>query len=168
MIKKHVFALILALFMAGTGIIGTPVAYAGMNTVANIADNYIGLKEHRDAKALSRLFAVTFKKKINPATTPWCAAFVNAVLAKAGIKGTNSLKAASFARWGHRTSSPHRGDIVLINTSRKGTINHVGFFMGYIIRHGIRYVEVLGGNQEGAVRISTYRASRVVSFRTVN
>lgn len=167
MIKKHVFALILALFMAGTGLVGTPVAYAGMTTAANIADNYIGLKEHRNANTLSRLFTAAFKKKINPARTPWCAAFVNAVLAKAGIKGTGSLSAASFARWGHRTLHPAKGDIVLINTSRKGAINHVGFFMGFITRGGVRYVQVLGGNQEGAVRISTYRASRVVAFRTV-
>ena len=43
---------------------------------------------------------------MDSATTAWCAGFVNAALAHAGIQGTGSLAAGSFANWG---SAVHGG-----------------------------------------------------------
>ena len=46
-------------------------------------------------------------------TTAWCAAFVNASLAHAGIQGTGSLAAGSFANWGSAVhGSIMAGDII--------------------------------------------------------
>jgi uncharacterized protein (TIGR02594 family) len=96
---------------------------------------------------------------IDPARIPWCAAFVNTVLEKAGLRGSGSLHAMSFANYGKRTNEPKQGDIVVMRS-------HVGFFDGYEYVNGTKYVVVLGGNQNNMVTKTYYLASRVVSYRT--
>jgi uncharacterized protein (TIGR02594 family) len=118
------------------------------------AERLIGLHERKDRNTLQSMF------NIDPARTPWCAAFVNMVLEKSGLTGSGSLHAMSFANYGKRTGEPKQGDIVVMRS-------HVGFFDGYEYVNGTKYVKVLGGNQSNMVKKTYYLASRVVSYRTV-
>jgi uncharacterized protein (TIGR02594 family) len=130
-----------------------PQPYEASNAkIVKEAERLIGLHERKDRNALQKMF------NIDPAKTPWCAAFVNTVLEKTGLKGTGSLQANSFVSYGKRTNEPKQGDIVVMHS-------HVGFFDGYEYVNGVKYVRVLGGNQSHMVTRTYYLASRVVSYR---
>jgi uncharacterized protein (TIGR02594 family) len=91
---------------------------------------------------------------------PWCAAFVGAVLKKAGIKPSGSLMARSYLNWGQPISVPKPGAIVVF---RRGTPpqGHVAFFL----KDEGRTISVVGGNQRDAVTIASYPKSRVLGYR---
>jgi len=101
---------------------------------------------------------------LDPATTAWCAAFINASLQQEGYEGTGSNMARSFATYGEAVDKPQRGDLAVF--SREGQPNsplgHVGFFDGYDENGKIR---VLGGNQSDSVRLSSYAPDRLLAFR---
>lgn len=128
-----------------------------------VAKAYVGSSERGSRGKLMGLFNFAFDHKIDPARTPWCAAFANAVLKKSGKKGTGSLAAKSFVSWGKKTSSPSHGDVVVL---KPGSRYHVGFYVGTVKRNGRTYVAVLGGNQGNQVKVSYYPASKVVAYRT--
>src|SRR5690606_1828194 len=68
---------------------------------------------------------------LDPATTAWCAAFVNASLAKAGRQGTGALNARSFLDWGQAVDKPQPGDVAIFSRGDpNGWQGHVGFFQG--------------------------------------
>ncbi len=80
--------------------------------------------------------------------TPWCAAFVNWCIHRAGNGyATNSASSGSFRSFGTATSSPRIGDIVVFRRTKPTDVHdmrgHVGFF---VADYGDK-VEVLGGNQ---------------------
>ena len=122
-----------------------------MSRVVALAKQYDGLHERKNRKALKKVTGV------DPIRTPWCAAFLNKLLEREGIKGTNSNRAISFLKWGKRTHRPKMGDIVVMR-------RHVGIFIGYS-KDG-QSVLVLGGNQDNSVRVSAYPKRKVVSYRT--
>lgn len=134
----------------------------GSGTIA-IADNYVGYSERRHRQQLMGLFNFAFNHRVDPSRTPWCAAFANGVLKKSGRKTTGSLTAASFLGYGKKTRTPKQGDIVVL---KPGSRYHVGFYMGTVVKNGVRYVKVLGGNQSNQVKVTYYKASRVVAYRT--
>lgn len=134
------------------------------NTV-QVASNYVGLTSWANRKDLINLFSVT-KQAIDPARTPWCAAFANAILAKIGIHGTDSLQAGSFASWGRHTATPKKNDIVLLSFGHRHGIDHVGFYVESITMSGTHYIGVLGGNQSHRVQVSYFPVWQVVSYRT--
>lgn len=74
--------------------------------------------------------------------TPWCSAFVNWCMARAGYQGTRSALARSWMRWGRRLETPHPGCIVVF--SREKIFGHVGFYLGETSSE----ILVLGGNQQ--------------------
>lgn len=118
------------------------------------ASRFIGLHEKVNNNVLKPLM------NVNPVRTPWCAAFVNAVLEKTGFTGSGSLQARSFTNYGVKTTDPQKGDIVVMRT-------HVGFFEGYTYKDGKKYVIVLGGNQNNRVQVSEYPISKVIAYRKV-
>ena len=82
---------------------------------------------------------------MNPAKVAWCAAFVNASLAKAGIAGTGSAAAASFAHWGNPvTGHVQRGDVLAFP-------HHVGILTG---RTNGNMAEMISGNHGNRVGTS--------------
>lgn len=131
----------------------------GFSGVLSTASNYLGLHERSNTGTLRRVTGV------NPARTPWCAAFVNGVLRQSGRRGTGSNSAASFRNYGNATSAPAGGDIALVRR-RGGSGYHVGFFKGYVTRNGRTMVAIVGGNQSNRVSVSYYPAGKV-SFRRV-
>lgn len=127
-----------------------------------IADDYVGLSERRHKRQLMGLFGFAFNHRIDPARTPWCAAFANGVLKKSGKSTTGSLTAKSFLGYGKKTHAPKQGDIVVLKPGRR---YHVGFYVGTVMRNGVKYVAVLGGNQSNQVKVTYYRANKVVAYR---
>lgn len=129
------------------------------------ATKYLGMNEHDGRPALSGFFQKA-GINIDPAKTPWCAAFVDATLKSNGMKGTGSLMAKSYLEWGTPTSKPTNGDIVVLNRGAPGSPQgHVGFFAGTETIGGRDYVKILGGNQNDSVSVSKYPMDRVVGFR---
>ena len=103
--------------------------------------------------------------KLYAEDTAWCAAFVGACLAEAGLQGTGSLLARSYLDYGTPIEKPRYGCIVVLSrggasaaSSWKG---HVGFCLG---ERGDR-ITVLGGNQNNAVTVAQYPSSRVIGLR---
>ena len=135
---------------------------AGSSILAK-AETMVGMSARGDRKNLSQMFASTLQKVVDPVRTPWCAAWANAVLAKEGIKGTDSLIARSFLDWGTSTKTPDKGDVVVLARGRGA--GHVGFFVERQEINGHRYVKVLGGNTSKSVQSAWFPESRVLGYR---
>lgn len=106
------------------------------------------------------------QQPVDPVRIPWCAGFVNAVLARSGYETTDSLMARSFLGWGAKTKDPKEGDIVVLKRGRSQMAGHVGFFQGYEWYGSQLYVKVLGGNQNKAVNVAHFPARSVLGYRT--
>jgi uncharacterized protein (TIGR02594 family) len=91
--------------------------------------------------------------------TPWCAAFVGAMLERAGIQSSRFESAASYLNWGNSMASPVYGCVAVF--SRQGG-GHVGFVVG---RDADSNLLVLGGNQGDAVNIKAFSPLRVTGYR---
>jgi len=129
-----------------------------------IAANEKGVSEIRGREANNQRILEYHQATSLKATTdevPWCAAFVNWVLFKCKISGTNSATARSFLRWG-KSVKPKKGDVVIFwRGSPKSYKGHVGFF----VSRGLFKVKVLGGNQMNQVNIRKYWRFMVLDYR---
>ncbi len=127
-----------------------------------IAAQNLGLNEV-DQNAALQDFLKTGGVNLDPATTAWCAAFVNATLKQGGMEGTGSNLARSFETWGEEAKDPQRGDLAVFwRESKESGKGHVGFFDGYNEDGTIR---VLGGNQGDSVSYSSYNPDQLIGFR---
>lgn len=130
--------------------------------VMQTASRFIGMREDTHRREISAFIAKA-GLKVNPDSTAWCAGFTNAVLHENGIKGTDLLNARSFLQWGTPTTSPKRGDIVVLyRGSKTGWKGHVGFFAGF---DPAGNVQILGGNQDDKVSIESFPVARVLGYR---
>jgi uncharacterized protein (TIGR02594 family) len=128
-----------------------------------IAKAYLGRTETEDTKVLAEFMKNAAGLKLNPRQTAWCAGFANAVLGASGFKGTGSLMAKSFLKYGVATTKPKPGDIVVFwRDDPKGPFGHVGFFVK--VQNGMVYTH--GGNQNDSVNITAYPMNRVEGYRT--
>src|SRR4051794_20343774 len=64
--------------------------------------------------------------RIDPVTTPWCAAFVNMNLADLDLQGTASNLAKSFLNIGVPVDEPKVGVVAVFNRTANPTFGHVG------------------------------------------
>lgn len=94
--------------------------------------------------------------------TPWCSAFVNWVMMKAGMPRTRSAMARSWLKWG-RATVPRLGAITVFKRGLPPS-GHVAF---YISDDGIN-VKVFGGNQGNKVCYALYPKSDVIDYRWPN
>ncbi len=91
---------------------------------------------------------------------PWCALFVNYALMRAGEKGTGTLWALDFAKWGQPLDGPAVGAIV--SMTRKGG-GHVAIVLGKDRQGNLVCV---GGNQNDEVCIRSFpKKRRMAAFR---
>lgn len=127
--------------------------WGGGSGVISRAQAYMGMSERGNRGTLARTLGV------DPARTPWCAAWANAVLRQSGHRGTGSNMARSFYRYG----SPSHGDVGDIAVMP----HHVGFVAGTSYRNGRKYVSVIAGNTSNRVKTVWYPASRM-AFRDPN
>jgi uncharacterized protein (TIGR02594 family) len=138
---------------------------ANGNKNIQTAKRYEGLNARRDRQQIAQIISQPFARNIDPAQTPWCAAFANHVLHRNGYNGTNSLLARSFLNYGVSTRDPQPGDIVVIRRGHSGRSGHVGFYVDTVTMNGARYVRVFGGNQQKSVQVSHYPVHQVLGYR---
>lgn len=104
-------------------------------------------------------FLVSVGKK-HPDAVPWCAAFVGAMLVRAGQTPSYSLLARSYLKWGEKLQAPKPGCIVVFSRGKPPS-GHVAF---------VETVQpdtllVIGGNQSDAVTRQLYPRTKVLGYR---
>jgi len=92
---------------------------------------------------------------------PWCAAFMNWCLQKAGGRGTRSAMARSFLAWGKKVTTPKPGDLVVFKRGDDGISGHVCFF----VSETKLSVKVLAGNESDSVSYAVYSKSGILGYR---
>lgn len=126
------------------------------------AKKYIGLKETPGAgntPEIVQFWNDIRRGGIHDDATPWCAAFVGAVLEHVGIQSSRFESAASYLTWGVDLEEPVRGAIVVFSRDGGG---HVGFVLG---QDNIGQLLVLGGNQSDEVCVRAFQRRRVTGYR---
>ena len=140
------------------------------HAVLEAAGAYLGLQEWPGAKQnpkIVAMFSTVGHGQVQDDETPWCAAFVGAVLASLGLPHTGKLNARSYVSYGQgvRTQDARPGDIVVLwrgsPTSWQG---HVAFF----VRFEGNNVILRGGNQGNAVTDAAYPIDRILAVRRVD
>jgi uncharacterized protein (TIGR02594 family) len=97
--------------------------------------------------------------------TAWCSAFVNWVMAEAGLPKTGKLNARSWLDVGRKVTNPQPGDVVIFwRSSKNSWKGHVGFYVTE--RNG--YIYCLGGNQSNKVNIAGYKKDRLLGYRRLH
>ena len=91
---------------------------------------------------------------------PWCAIFVNAMLAQAGVKTSGTALARSFTHSPDfvMLDEPVVGCISVISSSRGPSSGHVFFYTG---ENGL-FFQALGGNQDDSVCIAFFQKKKLV------
>jgi uncharacterized protein (TIGR02594 family) len=127
---------------------------------------YIGLKEipgQDDNPEIVKMFKDVGHEWVKDDETAWCAAFLGAVLERAGILSTRKLNARSYLFWGEQVHSPKMGDVVILwRVKPDSPYGHVGFFVCFRDQS----IFLLGGNQNNQVSIQAYPLNRVLGYRT--
>jgi uncharacterized protein (TIGR02594 family) len=142
--------------------------FGAPSSPVEIAKRFVGAEEHAQRDVLSNFIGKVGGQTVDPATTAWCAAFVNGVLHQAGMQGTDSLAARSFLNIGQKVEGkPQEGDIVVLSRGDpNGNLGHVGFYVGDGATPGS--VKILAGNQGNRVDYAEYPASQVLGVRRVS
>lgn len=96
--------------------------------------------------------------------TPWCAAAVGASLEATGFAGSRDAMARSYERTPAvvQIGRPIYGAVTVLDRNPPHpTQGHVALLVGWDATH----VALLGGNQNDAVKVSTFARSRVRSIK---
>lgn len=127
------------------------------------ARSYLGMAEtvgpHHNPEIVG-LWKTARVPGIRDDETPWCAAFVSAVLEEAGIVSARTGWARSYLNWGVKIGAPAVGCIVVFERGPKA--GHVGFVVG---QDKTGNLMVLGGNQGNAVTVKPFDPNRVLGYR---
>ena len=96
-------------------------------------------------------------------SVPWCSAFVNWCIKKAGLNGTNDARARSWLHWGVALpmEAPRQGCIAVLKRGASPNQGHVGFF----VMTKEAGVTLLGGNQGDRVTVASFRPDRLLGYR---
>ncbi len=93
--------------------------------------------------------------------TPWCAAFIGAMLERANIKSTKSLMARSYINWGQKLREEKLGAIAILKRGNNELFGHVGFLISSTKDH----IQLLSGNQSNKVSIATFKKDKLIDLR---
>ncbi|BAQ44413.1 TIGR02594 family protein [Methylobacterium aquaticum] len=108
-----------------------------------------------------RYFADAGFSGVKDDATAWCAAFVGAMLQRAGHKPSGSLAARSYEGWGVGLKEPTLGCIATKKRAGSSWQGHVGIVVGA----NASTIYLLGGNQGDAVSIAGFKRGEFTSFR---
>jgi uncharacterized protein (TIGR02594 family) len=89
-----------------------------------------------------------------------CAAFVNAVLERAGHRGSRSFAARPFESWGVGLPAPALGAIATKKRTSSAWQGHTRLVFGA----NVTQVFLLGGNQSDAVNVAAFKRSEIVTY----
>jgi len=136
-----------------------------MTTAYDLAKAEVGTVEW--ANGNNPKVVAYFKDSGNPGVmddeTAWCAAFVGAMLRRAGVKSTGALNARSYLDWGtpvaRKDAQP--GDVVVFKRGNSSWQGHVAFF----VKDRGALIDVLGGNQSNAVNVKGYQSAALLGIR---
>lgn len=132
-----------------------------------LAAGQLGLNENAQRGAIQEYLS-NGGVNLDPATTAWCAAFVNSTLKQAGIEGTGSNLAKSFLDWGQGVDASnyqnvHPGDIwVESRGDPNGIYGHTGIIES-INPDGT--VTLIAGNAGDAVSRQTRKLGSQLGIR---
>ena len=130
----------------------------------SIAWSDFGQRE-RPGSATNPAIAAYFRDAGHPEVrddeTAWCSAFVGAVLERSGHRGTRSLMARSYLKWGIEADTTTLGAVAVLSRGSNPVLGHVGFLIG----HTPSKVILLGGNQSNAVTVEAYDRQRLLAVR---
>jgi uncharacterized protein (TIGR02594 family) len=147
-----------------TGVLPDPLRMGG--TPLEIAQQFKGLDERANRGTIAAFIQKAGGQKLDPVSTAWCAAWLNAIMRASGRPGTDSNMAKSFLNYGAPTDQPTEGDIaVLPRGDPSGPYGHVGLVSKVYQRGGQTFVSVLGGNTGNKVAEAEYPIERVLGFR---
>ncbi|MEP3477061.1 MAG: TIGR02594 family protein [Hyphomicrobiales bacterium] len=96
--------------------------------------------------------------------TPWCAAFIGAMLERAGVKSTKSLMARSYLSWGQKEREEKLGSVAILKRGNNEVFGHVGF----VISSTKDQIQLLSGNQSNKVSIATFSKDKLIDLRWPN
>lgn len=132
------------------------------------AKKYLGQKEIagvNNNQSIVNFFKRVGHRWVTNDETPWCAAFVGAVLQECDIESTRSLRALSYAKWGVEIKYPAVGALaVLERTNKAGKVigGHVTFVAG---RNKNNMIIGLGGNQSDMVNYAAFNPNKIITYR---
>lgn len=132
-----------------------------------LATSQLGLHEVSDKSALVSFFQKSGgpEGRIDPAVTPWCAAWANAVLRTSGYNAPNTLAARGFLKGGTEVQLDNiqKGDIMVFERGNDPSKGHVGFYAGPGDTPGT--VKLLAGNQDNKVSVKEYPTDGLLGVR---
>jgi hypothetical protein len=149
---------------SGAGATSSGPPGPGVQGALDKARSMIGLNENRDT---AKIQEVTGKSGINPASTPWCAAFAMNILKDSGVLNLDGLSnrnycptIVSWAKdkgiWGQRGSyQPKPGDAIMFDWQGDGTSDHIGIVEK--VENG--KVTTIEGNSSDSVKRNSYDLS---------
>lgn len=114
-----------------------------------------------NAPEILRYFRDAGDETLETEATPWCAAFVGAMLRHAGMQGTGSLLARSYLDWGVALDEGRLGAVAVLSRNDDPTTGHVGFVLGETTDK----LYLLGGNQGDAVAVASFEKARLLGLR---
>lgn len=131
-----------------------------------LAKSYRGIKEvpgKADNPQIMEMYRTVGADWATHEEVAWCAAFVGAMLERAGLPSTRSLAARSYLKWGVPVSvnEAREGDVVVFKRGNSSWQGHVAFYM----RQTKASIYVLGGNQSDGVNVKAYPKSKLLGIR---
>lgn len=128
------------------------------------ARELVGLTEivgSRNEPKIVEFFKEAGHPEVKDDDTAWCAAFIGAMLCRAGWASSGALNARSYEHYGTKLDKPVPGCITVFQRGNSGWEGHVAFFLRDL---GDR-IEVLGGNQSNSVSIAREPKSALLAYR---
>jgi len=114
-----------------------------------------------DAPEILRYFREAGDTSTETEATPWCAAFLGAMLKRGGQAGTGSLQARSYLAWGDALDGPRLGAVAVLSRGDDPNAGHVGF----LLSETADKLYLLGGNQGDAVTVASFDKTRLLGLR---
>ncbi|MBN9418523.1 MAG: CHAP domain-containing protein [Candidatus Eremiobacteraeota bacterium] len=137
-----------------------PVA-PGTAALLDDAGKMVGLNERSDTKEIMK---ITGESGINPATTPWCAAFAINMMKDHGVLDTTGLSNPNYTPtikswaqdkkiWGESGKyTPKPGDAIMFDWEHDGKVDHIGIVES--VKNGKVYT--IEGNSSDSVKRNSY------------
>ena len=134
----------------------------------HIAHNYMGVVGETNLRVtptVMKFFEEASKEAVpGDRHTPWCAAFVGAVLYEAHLPNTGTLWALDYAMYGQGLAGPMVGAIGVKSRSGMSDGHHLGHVF-FVASFDAKYVYALGGNQGDKVCIERFPRSIKIQYR---